>query len=187
MNEFVSEITPLFEKASPDTRKAVYELAWGKAPKSSTFLNERLVKCFFGEYIIKTGSDTYGFMESPWRICVRGCVSQEGKLLETSQQPALQMFLAEQRLKDLATVGELVKGTWGPWKRFRARQRETRLQVERIYLEQGKLHGWPKENDPSFQLLLGWNNHAIRNSIREYGCWTPGCMYLEMLRNAYSP
>ena len=47
MNEFVSEITPLWERASPETRKAVYELAWGKAPKSSTFLNERLFLCFF--------------------------------------------------------------------------------------------------------------------------------------------
>ena len=146
------------------------------------------VKCFFGEYIVKTGSDTYGFMESPWRICVRGCVSQEGKLLETSQQPALQMFLAEQRLKDLATVGELVKGTLRRSVEGSIPQSATPEKLSRGFAgSMRNCMAGRKRTYRSLEQLLGCNNGWPKeNSIQQYGYRMRGCAYLEMLRNAYS-
>ena len=187
MNEFSLEMTPLLQDptwANEERLRDVYELAWGKAPKSSSFLKDRLFQRFFREYIIETGSDTYGFVESPWTTCLRHCVSQ-GKVNDRYSQPILQMFLNEQIWKELATVGELVSGTLRR-ERLDLTGWSTRKAVERICREHERLHGWPQEKDRSFQQLLGWSNDGVRNSIQQYGYRMRGCTYLEMLRSAYS-
>ena len=90
LREVASEMDPLLQDptwTSSEKLKAVYGLAWGKAPKSSTFLNDALFVCFFRDYIIETGNHTYtyGFMESPWTTSMRSCVSQKGEWLIASR------------------------------------------------------------------------------------------------------
>ena len=162
LREVVSEMDLLLQDptwTSPEKLKAVYELAWGKAPKSSTFLNDNLFRCFFRDYIIETGNDTYGFMESPWTTSMRSCVSQKGQWIIASRLPDLQMFLQEQVLKDLVKVGELVRGTLRGWDTLKVEEKQ-------ICRQHNKSYGWPQVNDLNFQKVLGWHNGGINQSIQ---------------------
>ncbi|CAJ1456908.1 unnamed protein product [Effrenium voratum] len=203
-DEFVTEMTPLLGDPSwskPQRLQYIRDLAIGQATSDpADFFDETVYDCFFKPYIYEADGK-FSFASNPWTVCVAYCVDASGTLLKQSNFPVLQWCQNEQRLQQLARVGELVKGTLRRWfpsakSPLSGDQKKLRWRVESICRRHGRQHGWhPEEGEPYFQQLLNWSNSGVNVSIRERQLnrtnqnkpcrldmrW---CTYLEMLRNA---
>ncbi|CAJ1456856.1 unnamed protein product, partial [Effrenium voratum] len=203
-DEFVTEMTPLLGDPSwsnPQRLQYIRDLAIGQATSDpADFFDETVYDCFFKPYIYEADGK-FSFASNPWTVCVAYCLDASGTLLNQSNFPVLQWCQNEQRLQQLARVGELVKGTLRRWfpsanSPLSGDQKKLRWRVESICRRHGRQHGWhPEEGEPYFQQLLNWSNSGVNVSIRERQLnrtkqnkpcrldmrW---CTYLEMLRNA---
>ncbi|CAJ1402427.1 unnamed protein product [Effrenium voratum] len=198
-NEFVTEMTPLLADPSwSNTQRLQYirELANGQATSDpAVFFDETVYDCFFKPYIHEKNGK-FSFANNPWTLCVARCIDARGALLNQSNFPVLQWYQNEQRLQQLARVGEFVQGTLRKNHQLSVKEKQDRRHVETICRRHGWQQRWhPKEGEPYFKRLLSWSNDAVKRSIQKlredkrrnnkrYQLDMPWCIYLEMLRNA---
>ncbi|CAJ1359813.1 unnamed protein product [Effrenium voratum] len=117
-NEFVTEMTPLLADPSwsnPPRLRYIRDLANGQATSDpAVFFDETVYDCFLKAYIDEKNGN-FSFVNSPWTVCVARCIDASGALLNQSNFPVLQWYQNEQRLQQLARVGEFVQGTLRRW------------------------------------------------------------------------
>ncbi|CAJ1454534.1 unnamed protein product, partial [Effrenium voratum] len=126
-NEFVTEMTPLLADPSwsnPPRLRCVRDLANGQATSDpAVFFDETVYDCFLKAYIDEKNGN-FSFVNNPWTACVARCIDARGALLNQSNFPVLQWYQNEQRLQQLARVGEFVQARCGVGV---LRQREGRI------------------------------------------------------------